>query len=248
MAAARFTIEELAHRAGSSTRNIRNYQTRGLLPPPQVVNRVGWYDEDHLARLRLIGRLQEQGYSLAAIAHLCRAWEEGQSLADLLGFARALAEPWSDDVPEKLTLADLAELFADADPALRQRAVELGLLVPDEDGFRAPIPGAVRAGAELAAVGVPVSAALDEFEDLRGDAERIAARVVALYFDHVWTPFVDEGMPPERLPEMTEALQRMRPLATMAVVSVLAAEMERAVAAAAAEHLVSDTPSGAEAS
>ena len=53
---------------------------------------------------------------------------------------------------------------------------------------------------------------------------------------------------PERLPEMTEALQRMRPLATMAVVSVLAAEMERAVAAAAAEHLVSDTPSGAEAS
>src|SRR5438309_7003586 len=148
---ARFTIEELAHRAGSSTRNIRNYQTRGLLPPPQVVNRVGWYDEDHLARLRLIGRLQEQGYSLAAIAHLCRAWEEGQSLADLLGFARALAEPWSEDAPERLTLADLAELFADAgaDPDLRERAVELGLLVPDGDGFRAPIPGELRAGAEL---------------------------------------------------------------------------------------------------
>ena len=60
--------------------------------------------------------------------------------------------------------------------------------------------------------------------------------------------FVVEGMPPDRLPEMTEALQRMRPLATMAVVSVLAAEMERAVAAAAAEHLVDEVRSDAEAS
>ena len=35
------TIDELAQRTGLTTRNIRAYQSRGLLPPPEVRVRTG---------------------------------------------------------------------------------------------------------------------------------------------------------------------------------------------------------------
>ena len=62
----RMTVDELARLAQTTTRNIRNYQTLGLLPPPSLVGRVGHYHKGHLGRLRLIARLQEQGFTLAA--------------------------------------------------------------------------------------------------------------------------------------------------------------------------------------
>ena len=40
---ATLTVEELAHETGMSVRNIRNHQSRGLLPPPEVRSRVGYY-------------------------------------------------------------------------------------------------------------------------------------------------------------------------------------------------------------
>jgi len=54
----RLTVEQLAPRSGCSVRNIRNHHTRGLLPPPEVRARVGYYNAEHVARLRLILDLQ----------------------------------------------------------------------------------------------------------------------------------------------------------------------------------------------
>ena len=48
------TIEQLAAAVGMSVRNIRNHQSRGLLPPPDVRARVGYYGAEHVVRLRLI--------------------------------------------------------------------------------------------------------------------------------------------------------------------------------------------------
>src|ERR687883_184943 len=122
------TVDQLAQRAGTTTRNVRNYQTQGLLPPPTLVGRTGYYDEGHLGRLRLIAQLQQQGFSLAGIAELLKAWEQGRSLADLLGFEEALTAPWTTEEPEVLTLEDLVEMFPEAaeDPSLGIRAIELG--------------------------------------------------------------------------------------------------------------------------
>src|SRR5919204_2454588 len=96
------TIDELARAAGTTSRNVRAYQTRGLLPPPRVSGRVGYYDEGHLARLRLIAQAQARGFSLAAIGELLRAWEEGRGISDLLGFEEALTAPWSDEPEVRL--------------------------------------------------------------------------------------------------------------------------------------------------
>src|ERR1700704_259362 len=64
------TIEQLAAEVGMSVRNIRNHHTRGLLPPPEVRARVGFYGDEHADRLRLIQDLQADGFNLAAIERL----------------------------------------------------------------------------------------------------------------------------------------------------------------------------------
>ncbi len=236
----RLTIDELARRADTTTRNVRNYQTLGLLPPPTLVGRVGYYDEGHLARLRLIARLQQQGFSLAGIAELLRAWEQGRSLADLLGFEQALTAPWSDEEPELMSVAELVEMFPEAaeDPSIAIRAIQLGLIELQDEGVRVPSPTLLKAGAELVAVGVPLAATQDALGALREDMDRIAARFVGMFERYVWKPYVEAGMPAERLPEVTDALRRMRPLAATSVQATLAHAMERASAASTAASAV----------
>ena len=238
------TIDELARESGATSRNIRAYQTRGLLPPPRMEGRVGYYDEGHLARLRYVAGLQERGFSLAAIQCLLEAWEEGRGLNDVLGFEEVLTAPWSDESPERVSVEQLLEQFPDAaeDPRLVERAVELGLLVVVEGELEAPSPRLLRVGSELVAAGVPLAAVLDEYERLVIDADRIAGRFVALFESNVWEPFVTAGMPPERLAEVTDALQRVRPLASMAMDAALAFAMERAVAESAARQMARFLP------
>ncbi len=72
------------------------YQHQGVLPGPEIRGRVGYYGDGHLARLDLIKRLQDRGYTLAAIKDLAASWESGRGLGSLLGLEQAVtagAEP-----------------------------------------------------------------------------------------------------------------------------------------------------------
>jgi DNA-binding transcriptional MerR regulator len=82
---AEYRIDDLARAAGTTVRNVRVYQDRGLLPPPRREGRTGIYGEAHLARLRLIGQLLERGYTFAHIGEFLEAWQRGRNLTDLLG-------------------------------------------------------------------------------------------------------------------------------------------------------------------
>src|SRR5580704_13043694 len=64
------TIEQLSARSGMTVRNIRAHRARGLLPAPEVRERVGYYNDEHLARLRLIQEMQADGFNLRAIQRL----------------------------------------------------------------------------------------------------------------------------------------------------------------------------------
>ena len=233
------TVDELARRAGTTTRNVRAHQTRGLLPPPRMVGRVGYYDGGHLARLNYIDRLQERGFSLAAIQELLRGWEEGRSLTEVLGFEEALTAPWSDEQPEHVTRHHLLELFPEIadDEGLLERAVEVGLLVPDDDGYTAPSPRLLAVGAQLVSWGIPLAAALDEHTLLAADMRRIARRMVRMFEAEVWEPYVAAGLPADRLPAVTGALQEVRATTASAVLTVLARAMEDAVAASTAKQV-----------
>src|ERR671921_3041127 len=103
--AAEHTIDELARETGMTVRNIRAHQSRGLLPPPEVRARTGYYGPEHVARLRLIRELQGNGYNLGAIKHLLGRADG--SAEDVLAVARALLAPFEDEQPEILDTADL---------------------------------------------------------------------------------------------------------------------------------------------
>src|SRR5262249_8929002 len=61
-------IGELASAAGVTRETIHFYLREGLLPPPQKINaRVAYFDDGHLARLRLIKSLQQVHLPLSAI-------------------------------------------------------------------------------------------------------------------------------------------------------------------------------------
>jgi DNA-binding transcriptional MerR regulator len=82
---ARLTVDELARATGTTTRQVRALQTRGLLPHPDLVARTGYYGTAHLDRLRAILRLQGQGFSLTSLGTLMRAREAHMTLAEVLG-------------------------------------------------------------------------------------------------------------------------------------------------------------------
>src|ERR1700733_8437202 len=123
------TIEELAGLAGAPTSTARMYQSRGLLPPPERHGRVGYYGQGHLARLRLIAQLQEQGFSLASMKRLIDAWESGRGLDDVLGLETQVAAVWAPEPPARLKLSEFKELFAGQalTPPTIQRAIRMGL-------------------------------------------------------------------------------------------------------------------------
>ncbi|WP_405801773.1 MerR family transcriptional regulator [Streptomyces sp. NBC_01506] len=57
-------IGELAERAGTSTRTLRYYESRGLLPARRAGNGYRTYDEDDLRLIQQIRTLQDFGFDL----------------------------------------------------------------------------------------------------------------------------------------------------------------------------------------
>ncbi|MGH2513302.1 MAG: MerR family transcriptional regulator [Candidatus Limnocylindrales bacterium] len=62
-----YSLPDLADVAGVTPRTVRYYIAQGLLPAPAGSGRAARYGEAHLARLRLIARLQRQHLPLAEI-------------------------------------------------------------------------------------------------------------------------------------------------------------------------------------
>ncbi|MBX3272377.1 MAG: MerR family transcriptional regulator [Sandaracinaceae bacterium] len=224
------TVEELASRVGTTVRNVRAYQDKGLLPPPERRGRHAIYSDEHLFRLRLVHQLLARGYTLASIGEVIAAWEQGQDLAALIGLESAIASPWSSEVPAHLTLAQVVERFGVTAPRALSKAIGLGFLEPEGDGFRAPSPRLLHAGEELVRAGVPLEALLDEAGALRADAERIARGFVELVATHVFDAAGDGGtLPPaDEVPRLAGIVRRLRPLAVMVVEAELARALERA--------------------
>lgn len=229
----RLTIDELARAIGTTTRNIRALQTRGLLPPPEVVGRVGYYGHGHIERLRLVARLQERGYSLAAIADVITAWEQRKSVGDLLGFEREidLADGWFEP-PVDLDLAEIAARFPGLDETLVRRAIELELVEPlggDPPRFRVTMPRLLEVGRALQDVGVPLHVALDQLAVLREGTTTMAKALVAMFADHVIAPWARAGHPVEAVPDLLDRVRRTKPLPLIAIDALMSRALEREV-------------------
>jgi DNA-binding transcriptional MerR regulator len=136
---AEYSIDELARVAGATVRNVRAYQDRGILPPPERRGRSGIYTDAHLARLRMIGQLLGRGYSIANIGELIAAWEQGQDVSQLLGLESAITSPWSDETPSYYEALELLSFFGkDVTQEEILQACQLGIIEFVGDGTRFP--------------------------------------------------------------------------------------------------------------
>jgi DNA-binding transcriptional MerR regulator len=214
-------------------RNIRNHQTRGLLPPPEVRARTGFYGEAHVHRLRLIQEMQAEGLKLNAIARLVGGG--GDWAERFAGLRRAIAVPFEAEASEIITLAELEERFGPVDGNAKSlaKAQKLGVLINLGDGtFEVPSPALLRAAEEVVERGVPLSAALAVIDKVQRNAASASRAFVRLFMDELWGPFNDAGQPDEQWPQITESIERLRPLATEALVALfkplLANEIEDA--------------------
>jgi len=225
------TIEQLAHETGMTVRNIRNHQSRGLLPPPEVRARIGYYDEAHVMRLRLILQMQAEGFNLNAIKRLIG--DEGEGAERFLGFRRAITSPLETEAPEILTLEEIVARFESSDPKLLEKAQRMGLLVAvGGDRFEAPSPALLRAAEAVMERGIPLSAALKAIERVKRSCESASRAFVSLFLEELWDPFERDGEPEERWDEVMESIERLRPLASETLMATfrqtMTAELEDA--------------------
>jgi DNA-binding transcriptional MerR regulator len=222
------TIDELARTIGMTVRNIRAHQSRGLLPPPELRGRTGYYGAEHIARLKLIQELQTDGFNLDLIRRLLEG--AGGSSNEVLRFKQALAQPFGGEEPETVGIADLIAEWGTADPAVLVRSLSLGLLRPLPDGrFEVPSPRLAKAGRELQRLGVPLERSLEFTATVREHADRLAQIYVDLFLETVWTPFERAGRPSEGWPAVQEALERLHPLASESLLAIFGMAMKSAV-------------------
>jgi DNA-binding transcriptional MerR regulator len=217
-----------------TVRNIRAHQARGLLAPPEVRQRVGYYGPEHIAQLRLIRQLQDDGFNLGGIKRLL---DDTQGTTErLLHFKQALSGAAGVEPSETLSLAELGRRFrvsADEAPAVLEKAVALGVLVPvSDDQYEVPSPSLLAIAEEVVRRGISPHSALAVLEDIERHCDSVSRSFVKLFLREVWKPFAQAEMPAERWPEIEEAVERLAPIASEAVMAIfqqrLASQLEGA--------------------
>jgi DNA-binding transcriptional MerR regulator len=210
------TIHGLAERTGMTVRNIRAHQTRGLLPPPIVRGRTGYYNEEHVARIELTRQLQADGLNLEAIRLVLAAGNGAAT--EIVDLTRSLRAPFEEEAPEIVDIGELASHWRAAVDAgrgleLLRRAEDLGVLrsLPD-DKVEVISPRMLEAALALADLGFSADAVFTAAEKLRRKADDIAGIFTELFLEEVWEPFVGAGRPESDWPKVRQALDRTRPL------------------------------------
>ncbi len=208
---AEYRINELADASGVSVRNIRVYQDRGLLPPPTIRGRTGWYSEEHLVRLNLISRMLERGYTFATISELLHAAHYGMKVEHVLRGEPKGGRFRSFKRAATITITELRKTLnaSDKSIALGQK---LGLLVKDGAHYAIKNPEVLEGAEVLVKSGVDIDVLLDRFVRVQDDLEDAARSFVSIITDK----YFDEKLPElgeANVSKMAELIQTVRPMA-----------------------------------
>ena len=215
-----------------TVRNIRAHQTRGLLPPPVVRGRTGYYNEEHVARIELTREMQAEGLNLEAIRRMAES--VNGAAEEIVDFTRSLRAPFEEEAPEIVELTELAELWSKEVEEGRgfemlERGEKLGVIRSLPDGKVEVIsPRMMAAAAALAEVGMSPDAVLAAAEKLRRKADDIAQLFTDLFLEQIWEPFDQAGRPEGDWPSVREALDRTRPLGADVLMGVFQIAMAEA--------------------
>lgn len=221
-----YRIDDLARLAGTTTRNIRVYRDRGLLPSPRRVGRIALFNDTHLTRLRLITSMLDRGYTIAHVREMLSAWEEGKNLGDVLGLETAIVGTWTTEKPETMALTDAQRLVGD--PRAFERLVALQVI--RVDGARATVtrPKLIEAFNEIRGYGVELDKLIDLHEQIVPRVDEISDMLVRAGAEHVMDRIKPgEALPPDaEIAELITMLVRFRTQAVATVTATLASSIE----------------------
>ena len=214
------TIDELARATGITVRNIRAYQSRGLLPAPEVRARTGYYGADHRARLELIAELTAEGVKLDTVRKLFET--TGGDTQQVVEFIRSLRAQFGHETRAISSPAELAARFGSDDPALLRRAERAGLLRKlSDDAYEEVSPRLVAAGQRLTALGIEPDRVLELAGSLRRHVDAVARLYVETFLDEVWKPFDASGRPDEGWAGLHQTVSELREVAGGALQAML---------------------------
>ena len=234
------TIEELSERVGVTARNVRAYQSQGLVPEPVRSGRVALYDEEHVARVELIRDLRAQGFGLPAIERLVR-WGAGIDPRELRAFAETLMHGLVEEDPMVLTPQETLETWGEdaVTPELLERSLATGFLRVEDDGRLVALSPTLRTHAlHLRDLGMSFAEVIDVLELLHSHVDALASAFVELFAERVSGPVLDAT--PDRVAALNAVraeVDRMRPWATGAVNAAFRLALARHV-----EDVLADLP------
>lgn len=241
LAEGEYTVDDLAQRTQSTVRNIRAYQDKGVLPPPEKRGRLGVYKEHHVSRLHLINNLLDRGFSIGNIKELLEAWVTGRELGDLLGFEHAITHAFSSEQPRAYSISELLKKFglSAVRKDLIEEAVSLKLIKRKGTKLVAESPSLIDAGAELTSLGMPFEEMLELLRLLRGNVQRAANNLVDTAFSRFDT-FGDGELPPkEDIQELSDLVWKLRPIAHTAIRAEAEMALNRAIQERLGDRLMS---------
>lgn len=232
-AAREYRAAELARAAGITSRTLRFYRERKLLPPPRREGRIAWYNDRHLARLRSIAALLDRGHTLGGIAELIAAFTSGRDTggtAELLGLAETY--PWVEEEPVRLTPERLAEYYeGEVSAENLSTALDIGYVAVDGDELVHVSRGLLESSAELVRAGIPLAEILAAGRQVRDHADVVAGLFTSLVRSHVLPEVLnrEEGGPlsGDEVKRVTEALRLLRPLAKQVMYAEVSLAVDR---------------------
>ncbi|AUH67184.1 MULTISPECIES: MerR family transcriptional regulator [Gordonia] len=179
-----YRIDDLARAAGTTTRNVRGYQDRGLIPRPIRRGRIAIYGDEHLAKLRVINDLLARGFTMTHIGDFFKRVQTGDDIAESLGLREVVSRPWSQTPTDTVTAAELHAKLNTSDPKLLSRVREFGLIEPigDDDPPRQYMIKDVEtidAYQRLMQIGIPLPYILDLQRQLDEDMDRAAKTLIS---------------------------------------------------------------------
>ncbi|ATL68418.1 MerR family transcriptional regulator [Nocardia terpenica] len=218
---AEYRIDDLARAAGTTSRNVRAYQERGLLPAPtRRSGRALIYDDTHLARLKIIDALLQRGFTTAHIADFITSWETGKDLTEILGLQQAVTATWGSpeeplEVPRGLVDTVLSDGDGEpVDDTQLSRLAELDVVRMHGDTIEFVRPELLETFAQLNNYGFGLSGLIDLYTAVVSRLDDIARLMVLAAKDHIvaehgpgWLPDSDA-----EIAETTAMLNRLRDL------------------------------------
>jgi DNA-binding transcriptional MerR regulator len=220
-----YALADLAHLSSLSERTIRFYQAEGLLPAPQRQGRDARYDDGHLERLRIIGELQDRGFTLKSIRQLLDRLPADRAVVEWLGIHDLLSEPWSEERPRLFARHELDEALAGRPPGALATLERTGYLVRQgaADTWIAPIPSLLDLALRLQDAGVDIDVSGAALSLLRRSLTRAADEIAKLLLGRAG----DGGVQDMSQAQLADALTLLRPFLRQGAASLFTDELDR---------------------